>query len=87
MYLRMTLDREINGFWDGGPRAVFDFHLDGSPRQDAQGRYIKVGSLMANTWFHVALGRTVKATLANARRRLIARAKRAGMGCRFEYVE
>ena len=87
MYLRMTLDREISGFWDGGPRAIFDFHLDGSPRQDAQGRYIKVGSMMANTWFHVAIGHTVKATLANASRWLIAQAKRSGIRCRFEYID
>ena len=74
------LDCEVHGFWDSGPRAIFDYHIDGPPRQDARGRYIKVGSLIVNTWFHVALGHTVKATLANARRQLIAWAKRDGDG-------
>jgi len=87
MYLRMTLNREIVGFWDGGPREVFDFHIDGSPQQDARGRYIRVGCWAANHFFHVALGMTVKATLANARRRLAARAKHAGIDCEFTYVE
>ena len=87
MRLRMILDRPILGYWDGGRKDTFDFTLDGPPRHDARGAYIRVGSWQANYWFHVALGRTVKATLANARRRLRAWARRAGIGCRFAYVD
>jgi len=87
MILRMTLDAPIAGYWDGGMKSTFDFEIDGSPRQDAQGSYIRVGSWQANHWFHVAMGKTIKATLANARRRLAARVKRSGIGCRFEYIE
>ena len=87
MILRMTLERPIQGYWDGGPKAVFDFRIDGSPQSDARGRYIKVGSFGANHWFHVSMSRTVKMTLANVRRRLTARMKQVGERCRFEYLE
>jgi len=87
MILRMTLERQIPGYWDGGAKSTFDFQIDGSPRHDAQGTYIRISSWQANHWFHVAIGKTVKATLANARRRLTARATRTGVGCRFEYIE
>ncbi len=87
MILRMTLDAPIAGYWDGGTKSTFDFQIDGSPQLDAHGPYIRVGSWQANHWFHVAMGETIKATLANARRRLAARAKRSGLGCRFEYIE
>lgn len=86
MILRMILGHPISGYWDGGPRQTFDFTITGTPQYDARGAYVRVGSWDANTWFHVAQGKTVKATLANARRRLQAWAKRDGVGCRFEYL-
>ena len=87
MILRMTLEHPLYGYWDGGAKDTFDFSLDSLPRHDARGAYVKIGYWQANAWFHVALGRTVKSTLANARRRLSARAKRAGEHCRFAYID
>ena len=87
MLLRMILDRPIHGFWDGGAKDTFDFTIYGTPQHDAHGAYIKVGSWAANNWFHVALGKTIKQNLANARRRLSASARSAGEGCHFEYIE
>lgn len=86
MILRMTLDTPVVGFWDGGERTSFDYTLDGLPRRDRQGAYIRVGSWQANAWFHVALGTSARATLGNARRCLVARAKRAGLRCAFAYI-
>ena len=75
MHLRMMLDRPIPGYWDGGMKSTFNFQIDGPPQHDARGAYIRIGSWEANHWFHVTMGKTVKATLANARHRLNARAK------------
>ena len=87
MILRMTLGTPVTGCWDGGKRASFDFVLDGPPRRDRLGGYIRVGSWQANAWFHVALGSTARATLGNARRRLAARATRAGLRCTSTYLD
>lgn len=87
MILRLMLDQSVVGYWDGGPKATFDFRIDGPPQHDTRGRYIKVGSFGMNQWFHCALGRTVKATLSNARRRLVARLKRMGLRGRFVYLD
>ncbi len=86
MILRMTLERPIAGFWDGGIKDCFDFTIDGLPKRDAFGPFIRVGSLTANHWFHMPLGKTPRATLGHARRRLSAQAKRAGIPCRFAYI-
>jgi hypothetical protein len=85
MILRMTLERPVPGYWDGGAKDTFDFAIDSLPKRDALGPFIRVGSLAANHWFHVPLGKTPRATLGHARRRLAAQAKRAGMPCRFSY--
>lgn len=86
MILRMILERPIQGFWDGGAKEVFDFSIDSSVQSDKHGAYIRVGSWAANHWFNVALGKTVKATLGHARRKLAAAARRDGIPARFEYV-
>jgi hypothetical protein len=87
MKLRMILERPVAGYWEGGAKATFDFAIDGLPQHDAHGAYIKIGAWGANHWFHVALGNTAKATLANARRRLRARVRRSGIACQFTYLD
>jgi hypothetical protein len=86
MILRMTIAQPIDGFWDGGRRSTFDFMIDGPPRDDAQGAFVRIGSWGANHWFHVALGTSEKVTLGHARRHLLAQAKRAGLPCTFTYL-
>ena len=85
--LRQTLDRPIWGYWDGGEKSVFTWRIEGRPAHDSRGHYVRIGSWAANHWFHVALGKTDKLTLANARRRLLAAAKRHGVTCKFDYKE
>lgn len=82
MTLVQTLDRAINGFWDGGSKSVFEWDINAAHSNAA---YSQVGSWEANYFFTVATGKTDKATLGNARRSLAARAKRAFQGCKFEY--
>ena len=87
MKLVQTFIEAIPGNWNGGPKRVFIWRVAGSPQSDAQGRFVKVGSWDANYWFHVAVGRTNKQTLGNARRRLTALTKRAGKECTYSYEE
>jgi len=82
--LRQTLAHPVNGYWDGGKKQVFDWGIEGSPASDSKGQYVRIGSFSANHWFHVALGRTVKLTLANAKRHLKAV---TGIPSTFEYIE
>lgn len=70
MELKQTLDKPVNGYWDGGAKQVFHWSIDGSPTVDSKGQFVRIGSWEANHWFHVASGRTVKLTLANAKRHL-----------------
>ncbi len=44
MHLRMSLDRPIPGYWDGGMKSTFTFQIDGSPQHDTQGTDARVGS-------------------------------------------
>ena len=85
MILRQIFEHPVSGYWDGGPKTIFDWKIDGTVREDAKGKYIKIGSWAANYWFHVAVGKTEKATLGNARRRL--NRSRFGVPCKFEYIE
>lgn len=85
--LMQTFNQPISGYWDGGPRREFCWRIDGTPRQDTKGQFVRVGSWAANHWCHVACGKTDKQTLGNLRRRLSMRAKRAGRTCTFEYRE
>ena len=91
MVLKLTLTKPINGYWDGGPKQVFNYSIDGDVQRDSKGQYVRVGSWEANSWFHVSVGKTVKQTLANARRHLLAglnkMAKSQLIGYKFEYVE
>ena len=87
MILIQTLEEPINGYWDGGKQSFFKWHIEGQPLEDKQGKYIRVGSWGANHWFYVALGRTQKQTLANARRKLTWRFKKQGIKSTFEYAE
>lgn len=96
MILRQTFSQPIGGFWDGGPKSVFDWTIDGTPhvgswymdlpRRYHKTRMVRVGSWEANCFFTVPVGKTDKHTLSNARRRLAHRARKAGNSCTFEYV-
>lgn len=86
--LRQTFAEPISGYWDGGPKQVFDWSIEGLPKADKDGQFIRVGSFAANFWFHVAYGKTIYQTLGNARRRLQAWArKRNRPPCTFQYIE
>lgn len=87
MKLVQVFDKPISGNWDGGKKDVFRWGIDGYPQKDSKGSYAKIGSFGANHWFHVAMGKTEKQTLANARRRLSYLAKRKNMVCTFCYEE
>lgn len=87
MKLILKLSKPIHGYWSGGAKDTFDFGVEGSPTTDSKGRFVRVGSLAANHWFHVAVGRTEKQTLANARRRLGAAVRRQGLEYHFSYRE
>lgn len=86
MILRLTLDRPINGYWDGGAKQVFDWSIEGTC-SDSKGQYSRIGSFSANHWFHVATGKTEKLTLSNARRRLLFSMKKNSITGKFEYIE
>lgn len=84
MLLRQTLAYPIDGAMrDGGKKHVFDWSIDGHPKTDSKGQYVRIGSFAANHWFHVALGKTTKATLANAKKHLRAITRAP---CIFEYI-
>lgn len=83
MILRQTLNKAVNGYWDGGSKQVFDWKIEGEPKTDKQGQFMKIGSWSANHWFNVSVGKTDKATLANAKRHLRASTRYPST---FEYV-
>lgn len=58
MILRMTLPAPVHGYWDGGFKSVFNWSIDGTPRQDSKGQFVRIGSWEANHWFHVAYSKT-----------------------------
>jgi len=84
MILRQTLEKPVNGYWDGGKKQVFDWTIDSQPKTDSKGQYIRIGSFAANHWFHVALGKTDKLTLSFAKRHL--RAITRGTST-FKYID
>ena len=84
MILRQTLNEPVHGYWDGGPKQVFDWEIEGSPATDSKGQFVRIGCFNANHWFHVALGRTIKLTLSNAKRHLQAVTR---VSSTFQYVE
>lgn len=86
MVLVQIFDKPIPGGFFGTPTKEFEWRIESRlPHTDSKGEFVRVGSFSANHWFHVAKGKTVKATLANARRRLTAGLKRSGLTARFEY--
>ena len=84
MELKQTLERPTNGYWDGGKKQVFNWSIEGNPATDSNGQYVRIGSLSANHWFHVALGKTVKLTLSYAMKHLRAVTR---LPSTFEYVD
>ena len=83
MQLVQTLEEPVSGYFNNGPKRVFNWKIDGKPNSEDR---IKVGSWGANYWFYAAVGKTELQTLGNARRHLTAAAKRAGQKCEFEYA-
>ena len=84
MILRQTLEKPVHGYWDGGAKQVFDWTIDGMPKTDSKGQFVKIGSWSANHWFNVALGKTDKLTLSYAMNHLKASTK---IPSTFEYIE
>ena len=84
MILRQTLAKPVRGYWDDGAKQTFDWTIDSEPREDNKGRFVRVGSWAANHWFHVALGKTDKLTLANAKQHLRAITR---LSSTFEYID
>ena len=84
MKLRQTLEKPVHGYWDGGAKQVFDWKIVGITLTDSKGQYVNIGSFDANHWFHVALGKTIKLTLANAKRHLRAITR---VPSKFEYID
>jgi len=87
LVLRQTFEHPVSCYSDAGPLKVIDWSIDQwTYKQDAQGTYVRVGSWMANHYFHVAAGATDKQTLRNARRHL--RVKwYPEVPCTFSYEE
>ena len=83
MLLRQTLNKPVNGYWDGGAKQVFDWSIEGHIGQDSKGQFVRIGSWSANHWFNVALGKTDKLTLSYAKKHLKAVTKEL---CTFEYI-
>ena len=85
LILRQTLEKPINGFWDGGEKKVFDWKIDYHfGGEDKKGKFVRVGSWDANFWFNVSLMKTEKQTLALAKKYLT---KHTSVPCKFEYVK
>ena len=84
MFLRQTLEKPVNGYWDGGARQTFDWYIVGTPHTDSKGKFVKIGSFCANHFFHVALGKTDKLTLSYAKKRLESSTK---LKSTFEYIK
>ncbi len=87
MILKQTFSEPIQGYFDYGPKTIFEWKIDGLPLEDDKGKFVKVGSWDANKWYMVSLGKTEKQTLANLRRKLQSYAKRCSKNCTFEYIE
>jgi hypothetical protein len=85
LILVQKLGKAYPGYWDGGPKQIFEWRIEHLRRgRDSKGEYVRIGSWCANHWFHVAVGKTDKATLGNARRHLRAITK---VPCEFWYKE
>lgn len=80
LILRVTLAQAWGGYWDGGPKRVFDWRVDCN-FSDGRSR---VGSWAANLYFEVATGKTERQTLGNARRHF---RMTTNIPMDFEYIE
>lgn len=78
LVLRMTLDKPIGGYWDGGLKSVFDFTVQ---REYSDGMS-RVGSYEMSQWFEVKTGKTEKQTLSNIKRKKLAN----GIHVTWEYI-
>jgi len=87
MTLKITLQKPIGGYWDGGLKDTFEFNIDGREQKDKKGKFVRIGSWEANYWFNVTVGKTEKLTLANAKRHLTSIFKRKELKVKFAYVE
>jgi len=84
MKLKQTLEKPVNGYWDGGKKQVFEWEIDNfGGGSDSKGSFVRIGSFSANHWFNVAEGKTEKLTLSYAKKHLIANTKDQSV---FEYI-
>lgn len=80
--IKITLEKEVFGYWDGGAKDYFEFFVQ-KPELESDGKsfYSKIGSFMANYWFNIGAGKnkpqSIKSVVSNALRRI-------KKNCRFE---
>lgn len=85
MKLRQTLLKPVQGYWDGGPKQVFDWEIEHfRTGQDSRGEFVRIGCWAANHFFSVALGKTEKLTLSYAKKHL---KKSTRVPSTFQYVD
>lgn len=87
MKLIQEFKEPIGGYWDGGVKSRFEWEINGQPKTDSKGQFIKIGSWEANYWFHVGLGKTEKLTLSYAKKHLKSLAQRKNKECTFQYAD
>ena len=67
MVLIQTLEKPIQGFWDNGPKQVFEWSIE---KWNSRNGYSRVGSWEANLVFTVRTGKTDRQTLSYALKHL-----------------
>jgi len=80
--LCLTLEKEIGGYWDYGPKKYFEWNVEHRHRWGAR---VRVGSWEANHWFYSTLGKTDKQTLGWAKNHI--RRIFKPLACEFKYKE
>jgi hypothetical protein len=86
MILRITLEKAIGGYWDGGNKQVFNFDISPFEHSDKNGVFVRVGSWEANSWFHVSKGKTERLTFSHAIKHLRPLLERDGIRFTYEYI-
>lgn len=66
--VRVTFEKPTNGWWDGGAKNGGDFTSSPSPNDGCT----RWGCWELNHWFDVASGKSLRASAAYAKRRLVA---------------
>lgn len=88
LIIRQTFARPISGFWDGGPKRIFEWSIDALRSTPT---HAVVGSWDANHWFKVKRMKTERQILGIALRRLKKTSAnyslKTGNPVSFEYVE